>query len=221
MSWWGSVYATHFLIEARRAGFDVDDRLLKNLMNYLSSKAKRKETVSYNLINASNQRINRKIASKEIFYSLYVLALGGKQDVATMNYYKANKKMLAKDSRYLLAMTYLMTGDKIGFREVLPDKFYGEKSVTNMSGSFHSYIRDMAISLNALIDTDSKNSQIPILVRQLSKQMKIQKYLNTQERAFGLLALGKLAKKAQQTPTKAEVFADGKKVADFNNEDLP
>ncbi len=219
-SWWGSVYAAHFLIEARRAGFDVDNRFLESLLDYLSNKSKRKKAVAYKIINVSNQQISRNIAPKEIFYSLYVLALNGQQDLATMNYYKANRKLLAMDSRYLLAITYLMTGDKVSFRSILPNKFYGEKSVSTMSGSFHSYIRDMAISLNALIDGDSENNQIPILARQLSKQMKAQKYLNTQERAFGLLALGKLAKKAHVTPTKAEIFANGKKIADFSDADL-
>ncbi len=83
--WWATVYAGHFLLEAQKAGFEVDKSVLNGILNYLSNRLKNKETILYYY----NQNQNKKIAPKEVAYSLYVLALAGKPNVSGMNYYKA------------------------------------------------------------------------------------------------------------------------------------
>ncbi|TAD94763.1 MAG: alpha-2-macroglobulin family protein [Bacteroidetes bacterium] len=215
-NWWGSVYAGHFALEARKAGFSVDQAFMTNIYNYLAFKVRQKETSPYVYNDARGNKITTLIAPKEMFYSLYVLALAGKQELATMNYYKANLKLLSLDSRYLLAVTYLLVGDKTAYNALLPAKFEGEKSVNSSSGSFYSYIRDQAISLSALVDSDPQNAQIPEMARSLSMQLKQSQYLNTQESAFALLALGKLAKKNVNSDVTASLTVDGKKLADLS-----
>ena len=37
-SWWGSVYAAHFLYEAQKAGFEVDKGFYNKLLDYLVTK---------------------------------------------------------------------------------------------------------------------------------------------------------------------------------------
>jgi uncharacterized protein YfaS (alpha-2-macroglobulin family) len=219
-SWWGTAYAAHFLIEARKAGFEVDTKFLNQIYSYLGSQVKRKETYIYEYFDNGNVRKATRIAPKETFYSLYVLALAGRQDVATMNYYKANQQLMSLDSKYLLATAYYHVGDQASYRKLLPQSFSGEKSITALGGSFHSYIRDEAIALNALIETDPQNAQIGIMARHLAQQMKQAAYLNTQENAFGLLALGKLAKKAGESNATATVYADGSKVGEVSGESL-
>ncbi|WP_448518958.1 alpha-2-macroglobulin family protein [Rhodoflexus sp.] len=214
-NWWGSIYALHFLTEARKAGYEVDAKLLTNLTNYVSGKAKKKSTVDYEYFDAANQRKKVKITPREVSYSLYVLALTGKADISTMNYYKNRINTLSLDSRYLLATAYMLAGDVASYRKLLPTQFSGERSVTALEGSFQSYLRDQAIALNALIETDPQNAQIGIMARQLSQQLKQAKYVNTQEAAFSLLALGKLARKAGESNATATITADGKKIADF------
>jgi uncharacterized protein YfaS (alpha-2-macroglobulin family) len=39
-SWWGTAYAGHFLTEAKRAGFDVNQNILDKLYAYLQQKVK-------------------------------------------------------------------------------------------------------------------------------------------------------------------------------------
>lgn len=219
-SWWGSVYAAHFLMEARKAGYDVDTNLLDNLLGYLATKIKKKSTEDYYFFDAANERKLRRIAPKETFYSLYVLGLAGRPDASTMNYYKSNQQLLALDSKYLLATTYLLMGDRASYQRLLPTAFAGERSETMLGGSFYSFIRDEAIALNALIEVDPQNNQIGIMARHLSQQLRTSRYYNTQEVAFGLLALGKLAKKANASTATATVYADGKKIADFNGPSL-
>lgn len=219
-SWWSSVYALHFLTEARKAGYEADAKMLAALTDYVSGKAKKKSMTEYEYYDAANRRVKVKITPREVPYSLYVLALAGKPDISTMNYYKNRENTLSLDGRYLLAAAYMLAGDMASYRKLLPSQFAGERAVTALDGSFHSYLRDQAIVLNALIETDPQNNQIPTMARQLSQQLKQAKYVNTQEAAFALLALGKLARKAGQSDATAVISADGKKIADFKSTTL-
>jgi uncharacterized protein YfaS (alpha-2-macroglobulin family) len=208
-SWWTTVYAAHFLIEARKAGFDVDNSLLETMLGYLSNRLKTKETITYYY----NRDQNRKIAPKEVAYSLYVLALANRSSVSAMNYYKSNPQFLALDSRYLLSAAYAVAGDKRSFVSFLPASFSGEASVQQTGGSFYSESRDEAIALGALIDVDPGNAQVPVMAKHVAARLKAERWLNTQERAFSFLALGKLARGAARSTATAEIKVDGKTVA--------
>jgi len=220
-SWWGTAYAAHFMIEARKAGFEVPRSVLNKMLEYLKAQARnRKNQEEYFFYDGNNVRKTKFIAPKEIAYSLYVIALGSKADMSTMNYYKSNKNLLAIDSKYLLGAAYFLTGDNGSYRSLVPASFSNERSETALGGSFYSFIRDEAISLNALLDTDPQNVQIPIMVKHLSDAIKRSHWLNTQENAFGLLALGKFARKNNQTQVNAQITAGGKNIATFSNEDI-
>ena len=105
-------------------------------------------------------------------YSLYVLAIAGKPNVSAMNYYKANPQLLSLDSRYLLSVRMRWLEIKNKVQEILPASFSGEESVAQTGGSFYSDIRDEAIALNALIDADPANAQIPIMAKHVADKLK-------------------------------------------------
>ncbi len=207
--WWATVYAAHFLLEAKKAGFDVDNSLLSTMLNYLNNQLRNKQTITYYY----NRNQNKKIAPKEVAYSLYVLALAGRSNVPTMNYYKANQSLLALDSRYLLSAAYAVAGDRKSFAAMLPSAFTGEESVPQTGGSYYSDVRDEAISLNALIDTDPAHSQIAVMAKHVADKLKTRRWLSTQERAFAFLALGKLSRSAAKSDVSAEVKVNGKTIA--------
>lgn len=213
--WWTTAYAAHFLIEARKAGFDVDASLLETMLGYLSNRLKTKETITYYY----NRDQNRKIAPKEVTYSLYVLSLANRAQVSMMNYYKAAPQLLALDSRYLLSAAYAVAGDKRSFAAFLPTSFSGEASVQQTGGSFYSETRDEAIALNALIDSDPGNAQVQVMARHVAQRLKTDRYLNTQEAAFSFLALGKVARTAAKSNVTAEVKVEGKVVARIDGSD--
>jgi uncharacterized protein YfaS (alpha-2-macroglobulin family) len=206
--WWSSIYAAHFLIEAQKAGFEVDRSLLDGLLGYINNRLKRKETIQYYY----NQKQQKKIAPKEVAYSLYVLALAGKSNVSVMNYYKANPAILSLDSRYLISISYAIAGDRTRYKELLPASFSGEVSVPQTGGSLYSDIRDEAISLNALIDVDPDNPQIQIMARHVADKLKQRRWYNTQECSFSFLALGKLAKAANKATISGDIKVNGKLV---------
>ena len=213
--WWATVYAAHFLLEARKAGYDVDNSLIETMLGYLSNRLKTKETIDYYY----NRDQQRKIAPKEVAYSLYVLALANRPQASTMNYYKAAGSSLALDSRYLLSAAYAVSGDKRSFTSLLPSSFSGEESVQQTGGSYYSALRDEAIALNALVDVDPGNGQIPQMVNHVSARLKNDRWLNTQERAFSFLALGKIARNATRSTVTGEIKVNGKTVANVSDKD--
>ncbi|MDP4260949.1 MAG: MG2 domain-containing protein [Bacteroidota bacterium] len=207
--WWATIYAAHFLLEAKKAGYDVDNSLLETMLNYISTRLKNRETITYYY----NRTQNRKIAPKEVAYGLYVLALAGRTNIPAMNYYKANPSILALDSRYLLSAAYATAGDKKSFTAMLPASFSGEESVAQTGGSYYSDVRDEAIALNALISVDPGNAQVPVMAKHVADKLKTRYWLSTQERAFAFLALGKLAKSANNSTVTAEIKVNGKTIA--------
>jgi uncharacterized protein YfaS (alpha-2-macroglobulin family) len=212
-NWWATIYAAHFLIEARKAGFDVDNSLLETMLGYISNRLKNKELITYYY----NRNQNKKIAPKEVAYGLYVLALAGRANVPAMNYYKASPAILALDSRYLLSAAYAAAGDKRSFTAMLPSSFSGEESIAQTGGSFYSDVRDESIALNALIDADPGNAQIGVMAKHVADKLKARYWLSTQERGFSFLALGKMAKAANKADVTADIKVNGKTIAKVEN----
>lgn len=207
--WWTTVYATHFLLEARKAGFTVENSLLDPMLAYLTNRLRNRETIAYYY----NRDQNRKIAPKEVPYSLFVLALAGRSNIPSMNYYKANPDLLAIDGKYLLSAAYAIAGDKKSFTSMLPTAFVGEESVSQSGGSWYSDLRDEGVALNALLEVDPANKQIGVMARHVSDKLKSREWLSTQERSFGFLALGKIARAAAQSTATAEIKVGGKTIA--------
>ena len=199
----------------------MNKSVLDKTLKYLAFRLKKRETEHYQYFDINNLARQRTIASKEIAYSLYVLALAGRQDPVALNYYRANLPQLAQDSRFLLACTQSLLGNQRAFRELLPTRFGSERAARRaLDGSFYSPIRDEGLVLNALVSTDPNNPQIPGIARQLSRQMKAAPWLSTQESAFALLALGKIARQNARSTATASLFIDGKPAGSFDGKDL-
>ncbi|TGD83126.1 alpha-2-macroglobulin family protein [Hymenobacter wooponensis] len=221
-NWWATTYAAHFLLEAQQAGFDVNKNVLDRVLRYLQVRVRKRETDTYNIIQTGGVIQPVTLAKKEVAYSLYVLALAGRPDAVGLNYYKANRPQLAEDSRYLLAAAFALSGNQRGYQSTVSTRFGAAPSIAGrqLDGAFSSPIRDEALVLNALLAADPANPQVNILARQLSRQVKQAGWLNTQERSFALLALGKLAKKNAGSTVVASLLADGKAIGNFSGKDL-
>lgn len=219
---WGSVYAAHFVLEAQKAGFQVNKNFSDRLLNYLSQmvRSKADEEIYYYMDDNYSSYKTKKVPAKDIFYGLYLLANSGKADLSTMNYYKTAFSSLALDSKYMLAITYLAAGDRKSYAELLPKAFEGEYSKRCTGGSFYSYTRDLSFSLNALLETDPQSEQVGIMVQHLSQQLRKQKWLSTQERSFAFLALGKFMKQNANNTVTASLSANGKPLGKFSGSDV-
>ncbi|RNI22001.1 alpha-2-macroglobulin family protein [Rufibacter latericius] len=217
--WWSSAYAVHFLLEAKKAGYPVNGQVLTRAQSYLQRMVKAKGTEEYRFYDVSRKLQKKVIAAHETAYSLYVLSLAGKPDWPTMNFYKTKPDLLSIDARYVLASTYALNGGHQSSRQLMPQSFAGETSVRALDGSFYSPLRDMALSLNSLLEANPDHPQVPILVRHLSQELRSSRWFNTQERSFALLALGKQARRSGGNMT-AQVLQNGKAIGTFNGKDL-
>jgi len=216
-NWWGTVYAAHFLVEAKKAGFNVSDNVMNKLLDYLGRKARQRATYNYYYYHNNSVTVT-KIADKEIIYSLYVLADAGRGDISTMNYYKSKPDLVSNDCKYLLAGAYALMDKWPAYYEIVPNKFIPEKAVRLTGGSFDSEARADAIMLNVLLEVDPSNKQIPFMIKYLTGMMG--SIYSTQDRSFAFLALGKAAKLGAFYNMVVDVYADGKKVGAYNGKDV-
>lgn len=217
--WWGSAYAAHFLLEAQKAGYDVDNNVLDKLLNYLNYKTNTKKIYSYRYY-TGNSYVMKKYVAREVIYGLYVLSRAGRPNRSVMNYYKGNQKVLTNDSRYMLAAAYSLISDRASFNDLVPKQYYENDLSQSTGGSFYSPMRNLAISLHALVESDIEHPQIPTLAHNLSTQLRKSRYVNTQELTFAFLALGKLAQNAGKANVSATVKVNGKVIGNFANKDL-
>ncbi|MCW8850946.1 MAG: MG2 domain-containing protein [Melioribacteraceae bacterium] len=216
-NWWSTVYAAHFLTEAKKAGFFVDENVYSKLIKYLQRNVKEKKTYDYRTY-LNNKETVKKIANKETIYSLYILALAGKGDISTMNYYKSMPHLLSSDGKYLLAGAYALMENRTAFSEIMPEEYNEEKTDRLTGGSFDSSIRANAIMLNVLMEVDPTNLQVPYIVKYLSSNEK--RMYSTQERSFTFLALGKALKNYSPSDVSLDVLVKNKVIENYNNKDL-
>ncbi len=214
-SYWGTVYATHFLLEAKKAGYEVNQQVIDRCIGYLNYKnAEKLSENAWYMVNG--QWITRTIADRSQIYGLYVLAVAGKPNKSLMNHFKANSDLLSTDSKYLLGAAFALTGDLASYKKLAPTTYPSESTRSEFAGNFASDMRNLAISVNTLIDVDPTNKQIPALTRLLSTQLKTRYYHNTQELVFTLLALGKMNRSLGDGSVNAIIKADGKVIGRFD-----
>ena len=220
-SWWGTAFAAHFLLEAKKADFEVVDDNLNRMLDYLTTKTSMQDLTEIDYIyNETGTWTTRTIAKHEMIYSLYTLAMAGKANQPVMNYYKSNADLLTTDERYMLAASFAQIGDDGSFKQLLPKDYVIENTQKQTGGSFASPIRNLAISLNSLVESDPENLQVPKLARILSQAIKSTPYLSTQESVFSFLALGKIAKRTGNSDATASLSVDNKVLANFTGTDL-
>lgn len=207
--WFTTIYAAHFLTEARKNGYSVESGLLEKIQEYLVVRLRQKKFIPVSSPTASTVLIAR-----EIPYSLFVLALGGKPQSGTMQYYATQLSQLSADSKYLLAAAFALSGGHAQAKNILPKTFASQDNLSESTGGFSSPLRNLALSLYTLILTDAKNPSIAETALRLNNQL-LQQENTTQENAFGFLALYQLFLQDKELPDA--VIETGKKTLTCNN----
>jgi len=209
---WATVYATHFLTEAKRAGYAVPEAALRSAQGAVAQIARSKQTEEYYSYQANRVGV-RRIAGKAALYGLYVLAVGGIPDRNLMEYFRVEKSLLTYDTRFLLAGAYALSGDRRTFLELLPPQFVVEEPQRTSGWAFDSPVRANALMLNVLLETDLNNPLIPQYLEYLAKQYRADAWYSTQDNAFTLLAFGKAARVASAAKAEGTVVVGGKEYA--------
>ncbi|MGB5106531.1 MAG: alpha-2-macroglobulin family protein [Candidatus Zixiibacteriota bacterium] len=201
---WASVYAAHFLIEARRGGYDVPDRVYDRCLSALQTYARSyptrgPQTPDYEQRGQYDYyRESESSRWETSVYANYVLALANKPDRSTLSYLRNNaREKLPLYSQYQLAGALSLSGDVAGGRTLLPSTLAPADTLRRWEsgGSFNSPIRAQAIMLDILAEVEPNSPQAPKLVESLARAANDEgRWYTTQENAFALLALGKVFK---------------------------
>ena len=206
---WGSIYAAHFLVEARKAGYQVSDRVYDAMVKGLKHEAKQGG-------NGSDGRHEMQRAA----YACYVLAAAGHPEKSTMVYLKNNRLDALSDySQFQLAGAFAFSGDLNTALSMLPTTVAPrtDDDVRESGGNLNSSVRAQAIMLDVLAEVNPNHPSIPNLVKRLADSASNNnRWYTTQENAYAFLALGKIFKTQMQSDYIGTVALNGEHFADFD-----
>ena len=203
---WGSIYATHFLVEARRAGHHVDALLYDRALESISRDAKPSEEPNWEEL----QRVS---------YALYVLARAGKADLGTLDFVRDRyRSKLKPESRALLGAAYAATGNTKVIAELTRGLEDAEHIARQTGANFNSTVRNRALLLLAFLDAAPHDPRVPKLVQRLARDAQAEGEWITQKRAVAFVALGQFFKQqAQKKPYGGTVLVGKKEIGTFTN----
>ena len=172
---WASIYAGHFMSEAKKMGFEVEETLYKKFLAHEVELAK-------------NWTVGFKNDPEIQAYRLYVLALSGVGDLQSMNKLKAVKD-ISPISKTLLASSYIILGKKDVGKNLLEG--VDLSFVSNKQGlkNYGSTVRDVAMKLHAYTLLEEKGEHVNDAVFALANVSCSDDYLSTNEIAWLLIAM--------------------------------
>lgn len=175
---WGTVYATHFLLEASKKGYLVPEAMKQSVLNNLRRVARNWKPVT------SYYKDSEEATQA---YRLYVLALAGSPEMGAMNRLKEMKDLTSM-SRWSLASAYALVGREDVAQDLISKTTALPSGYSEHDETFGSDVRDQSIQLMTLCLLD-KGKEAATLVEELSKQLSSDDWLSTQSTAFALVAL--------------------------------
>jgi len=173
---WGSNYAGHFLIEAKKLGYNVPEDLLNRWLRYQRSQA---------LLSGDSLMVR--------VYRLYLLALAGDAQLGAMNLVKENRLATMNDvEKWLLAASYKLAGSERVASEIVKNAgttvFNRRSRMADIT--YGSPLRDRAMILDVLVQMGFWDKANPI-VDELARNLASNAWYSTQTTGYCLLALGK------------------------------
>lgn len=186
---WVSAYMTHFLLEAKQAGY-TSPGMLQRALGYMSTLA----TKRANDLNPTA-------------YALFTLAKAGHPDRGSMD--ELRDKRLGKLTplgRTLLACAYALSGDMESFNALLAE-LPEVKEAREPGGRMGSGLRDNALMLLALADANPGDRMIPKLTQTVSRLMTATRWGTTQENALAFAAVGKAMGLGDPSPLSGSLTA--------------
>jgi uncharacterized protein YfaS (alpha-2-macroglobulin family) len=201
---WTSVYASHFLVEAERAGYATDPQLTLRALGYLRGLVRAKESYG-------TDELERAI------YALYVLGRAGEAELGVMDFLRHRQPAnMGRASRALLAAAYASVGNRDAVDELITDLEDVERVERDTGRNFRSTVRDRALLLLALGEVAPESVAIPTLLERLARDAAAD--WTTQESAFALIAIGQLVRRqAERPPFAGTVWLGDRELGRFTS----
>ncbi len=197
VSEWGTLYGGHFLVEAKKLGYFVEEDLYENWLNYTAGQAR----------NNSGDLTTR-------VYRAYILALAGKPETSEMNQLRESKlSEMYNVQKWMLAAAYHLSGQTDKINDIIRNTSMDVKDYSEFAGTYGSGLRDKAMILDALVVL-KRYDQADALTREISKYISSTTWYSTQTIGYSLLAMGRyiteLTKDQKDNSIAGTViFADG------------
>lgn len=173
---WGTNYAGHFLVEAKRLGYQFPPRMLADWQNH--QKAQAQAWVAGGESSALDQA-----------YRLYALALAGSPEMGAMNRLRESNQ-LSNVARWQLAAAYRLVGLTDAARELVARADLNVSAYDRAGFTYGSELRDRAILLNALVLLEEK-VRAREMAEEISAELSSDKSLSTQSTAYALLGMAR------------------------------
>ncbi|MCK0152883.1 MG2 domain-containing protein [Alcanivorax sp. S6407] len=195
---WGTTYAGHFLLEARRLGYAVPASVLDN---WEAWQIRRSQTLG-----------ERPWQWNAEAYRQYTLALAGKPQVGAMNRLRERLQMAQKDyrgsssyhsGRWLLAAAY----QQMGLSDVAAELTTLSSDNVQQDGASYTYgsaLRDQAIRLT-VSQAQGRDQQAWALAKDIAEQLSADHWYSTQTTAWSLMAMARYA--GSQSDDKSYAYA--------------
>ncbi|MGH2571583.1 MAG: alpha-2-macroglobulin family protein, partial [bacterium] len=211
---WATVYATHFLVEARKKDLVVPDRVLDDALEHLAKLARSPEGPGFDGWSAATLRSVRA-------YAAYVLALAGRPEKAVMERLRlADLEEMRLAARYHLAGAYGLTGNRAQMEDLLPATVADAPEERDTGFTFSSQARDGAVMLDVLATAAPDHRHVAALLEKLLGGAENGRWHNTQENGWALLALGKVIARLGGGDIAGEVRLGGEVLGAFGAEGI-
>lgn len=207
---WGTLYATHFLAEAEKAGYQVPSYVLSRAANRIKNMIyeDRRESSS-----------SRRWHIERSCYAVYILALLGKPDRSAMNYLKEREiRNISDYAQFLLAGAFALSGDMKTAEQYIPSDISPSNASRETGGNFNSGTKANALMLEVLVDVDPNHPSIPVLIKEIVAELKTSRYYTTQSTALGFMAVGKALSRSGGSDYEGRIFLDEEEIGTFTTE---
>ena len=205
---WGSLYATHFLVEAQRGGVQVPaDMLAAALSNTRATLplAPREDTQ-----HAFRENLTLKA------YACYILALRGEAPLGWMAHLGENRSSLYESGKVFLAGAYALASKTPEPLRALS----AEPSLKGGASTFETPSRSASLKLLMWSDVDPLSATASELAAKLIEEARGDSWRTTQDNAMATLALGRWMEKTREArkPFNAELKDEsGNTIATFKD----
>lgn len=198
---WGTNYAGHFLLEAKKKGYHIPEGLLSSWIAYQQQQA-------------DNWSPASAPAHEELIqaYRLYTLALAGKPALGAMN--RMRERLSTPAAKWRMALAYVYAQQKSEAEKLVEN--LGAEVVVQEQGAQHTYgskQRDQAMMLETLIGLERHEQAFEILEELAGHMSQKQNWMSTQSTAYALIAIASYAEthKLSEKP-ELQLLVDQKEI---------
>ena len=169
---WASIYAGHFLVEAKKLGYLVPPTVLSSWLTYQGPAAQRWEQDETN-------------DSHTQAYRLYVLSLAGKPQLSAMNRLRESQDLNRK-ARWMLASAYQTIGQPDAASSVIEGLQPVVGTDNKRDETFSSHLGDLGIQLENMVALD-KREGASVILEQIGELLGKDEFQSTQGIAWALM----------------------------------